>query len=309
MIIEGTERQIIDRIRDHEGIGKLNEKEPPHVGGISFEGITLRAFVEWIQGEGQGKNNGVTHVRNLVKHPEVVDAFYHDYLKNAWHLPECLQYMYCDFYTNGQAHANRIIQRMVGVDDDGVWGSGTTRAVQAWTADINERIKTDNSLDNDLITEFHDQKLAHYESLKEINPSLYQTNIAGWKKRAMRLLGEHQQYFEDDEPVATAVNPEDMPDDQFTMPEELLATPECDAGMTADTPPAEDEPYHAEVVIESKIATWLASEVQAGYVLSAIIPADERFLIITEVNPAKVAELRGLTAETYKSHRAQRCPE
>lgn len=303
MTIEGTERKIIDRIRDHEGIGKLNENEPPHVGGISFEGITLRAFVEWVQGEGQGKNNGVTHVQNLINHPEVVYAFYQDYLKNAWHLPECLQYLYCDFYTNGQSHANKIIQRMVGVDDDGVWGSGTTRSVQKWTADINERLKTDNSLDNDLITKFHDQKIAHYESLKDINPTLYERNIAGWKKRAMRLLGEHQEYFEDDEPVATAVNPEDLPDDDFTMPDDLLATPEVDAGASEEAPPPDGLPYHSQVVIESKVAEWLNGEVQKGYVRSDIVPADERFLIITEFNPPKAAQLQGLTAEIYEKHR------
>ena len=277
-----AELKIVGRIKSHEG--ELNEREPSHVGGVSYRGVTQRTFLEWVQGEGKGKNNGITDVRQLVDHPDVVDAFYHDYLKNAWHLPECLQYMYCDFYTNGQSNATKIIQRMVGIDDDGVWGSGTTKVVQTWRAEIEAKMMTDPYLDNDLIMQFHDQKIAHYEKLATSNPELYGENLVGWKKRAMRVLAEHQEYFEDDEPVATAIDPADVPAEPLAEPLDQLST---DAEPTT----ANTMPYHSNVVLESDIAGWLSKEVQAGYILSVATPSDNKFLIITEFNPAKAGAL------------------
>lgn len=269
-----AELKIVARIKEHEG--GLNEKEPPHVGGVSYKGITQRTFAAWIQGEGQSKAKGITDVRQLVDHPDVVDAFYHDYLKNAWHLPECLQYMYCDFYTNGQTHATKIIQRMVGISDDGVWGSGTTKAVQQWTADIQARIPSEPLLDNELITEFHDQKLAHYESLKEINLKLYEANIAGWKKRAMRVLSEHAEYFEDDQPVATAVDAADVP------PIEPVES-------TDDW-----KPYCIANLALTDFEAWIRQYLKKGYVLHScnFIPnQDNKVLIVVEHSPKKAEKL------------------
>ena len=269
-----SELKIVGRIKSHEG--ELNEREPAHVGGVSYRGITQRTFQEWIEGEGKHKAKGITNVRQLVDHPDVVDAFYHDYLKNAWHLPECLQYMYCDFYTNGQANATKITQRMVGIDDDGIWGSGTTKAVQAWTADITEALTTNPFLDNELILDFHEQKLAHYESLKTKNPELYNANIAGWKKRAMRVLAEHQEYFEDDEPVATAVDPEDMP----------------------PAPPVEStdewKPYCIANLTLTDFEAWIGKYLKKGYVLHScnLIPnQDNKMLVVVEHNPEKAGKL------------------
>ena len=272
------ELKIIGRIKHHEG--GLNEREPAHVGGVSYKGITQQAFDEWGEGDGAGKTKGITSVRDLTQHPDVVDAFYHDYLKYAWHLSECLQYMFCDFYTNGKAHAVKIIQRMVGIDDDGVWGSGTTKAVQAWTTEIEEKLKTDPYLDNELIEQFHEEKLALYESIKDINLQLYQDNIVGWKKRAMRVLAEHSEYFEDDEPVAKAIDPADIA-----------------------PPPVEYEPaampYHSKLVGTDKIEEYLASEVAQGYILSAITTVTEPVLdvtaqdvlVVTEYDPDKAGKL------------------
>ena len=282
-----SELKIVGRIKSHEG--ELNEREPPHVGGVSYRGITQRTFLEWVQGEGKGKNNGITDVRQLADHPDVVDAFYHDYLKSAWHLPECLQYMYCDFYTNGQSNATKIIQRMVGIDDDGIWGSGTTKTIQTWRAEIEAKMMTDPYLDNDLIMQFHDAKIAHYEKLATSNPELYGENLVGWKKRAMRVLAEHQEYFEDDEPVATAVDPEDMP-------------PPKPVAQETDT-----LPYHTSIVqeddddITTALNTLLLAEAKQGYVLSTITPLSEanetlralgnKVLVVTEYNPEKAGKL------------------
>ena len=282
-----SELKIVGRIKTHEG--ELNEKEPAHVGGVSYRGITQRTFEEWTEGEGKLKAKGITDVRQLVDHPDVVDAFYHDYLKNAWHLPDFLQYLYCDFYTNGQSNANKIIQRMIGIEDDGIWGSGTTRAVKQWRAETEDKLTQDPFLDNDLIMQFHDQKIAHYEKLATSNPELYGANLVGWKKRAMRVLAEHQEYFEDDEPVATAVDPADIP-------------PPKPVAQETDT-----LPYHTYFVqeddddIDSKLNALLLKEVGKGYVLSTITPLTEtnqtlaalgnKVLVVTEHNPDKASKL------------------
>lgn len=270
------ELHVIGRIKEHEG--GLNEKEPPHVGGVSFRGITQQAFDEWINGEGAGKNKGITSVRELVNHPEIVDAFYHDFLKNAWHLPECLQYMYCDFYTNARSKATKIIQEMVGIDADGIWGSGTTRTVQAWRADIEAKLEADPNLDNDLIMQFHDAKIAHYEWLAAENPTMHGPNLPGWKKRAMRLLTELSPYFEDDEPVAKAIDITEVP-----PPVESDTDQSTDASIL----------YHDTEIPMAELSQWLSAEAQLGYVLSCVTPStnEKKVIAITELNTKKAAKM------------------
>ena len=269
-----AELKIVERIKAHEG--GLNEKEPAHVGGVSYKGITQQAFEEWAEGDGAEKAKGITSVRQLVDHPDVVDAFYHDYLKNAWYLPDCLQYMYCDFYTNAKSKATKIIQGMMVIDADGIWGSGTTQAVKQWRNEIEDKLTQDPLLDNDLIMKFHDEKIAHYENLATSNPELYGKNLAGWKKRAMRVLAEHQEYFEDDEQVATAIDPADIP-------------PPKPAESTDDW-----KPYCIANLTLSDFEAWIGKYLKKGYVLHScnLIPnQDNKVLVVVEHNPEKADRL------------------
>ena len=265
-----AELKIVERIKAHEG--GLNEKEPAHVGGVSYKGITQQAFEEWAEGDGAEKAKGITSVRQLVDHPNVVDAFYHDYLKNAWYLPDCLQYMYCDFYTNAKSKATKIIQELIGIDADGIWGSGTTRAVKQWRNEIEDKLTQDPFLDNDLIMKFHDAKIAHYESLAKSDPILHGPNLPGWKKRANRVLGEHSQYFEDDTPVAKAIDPADIPPPKPVQGGDKL-------------------PYHATLVETGTLEAHLAKEVEAGYVLSTVALTSDTMIVVTEHNPEKADKL------------------
>ena len=80
---------------------------------------------------------------------------------HVWELPECLQYIFADFVVNAGSAAVKIIQRFVEVDDDGSWGSGTSKAVAEWKDNVEAGIAIDANTDNDLITRFHEQKIAH----------------------------------------------------------------------------------------------------------------------------------------------------
>ena len=186
--------------------GGLNEDEPTHVGGVSYAGITQKSYTEWRSKSGM--KDSPKSVRDLKDHHKVVNAFYDDYFEkyHTWELPEFLQYIYADFVVNAGSAAVKIIQRMVEVDDDGMWGSGTSKAAEEWKLLIEVELEDDPNVDNNLITEFHEQKLAHYNNLSEANPDKYGRYLAGWKRRCNSVLAELSNYFEDDVPTPKAVD-------------------------------------------------------------------------------------------------------
>ena len=193
--------------------GGLNEDEPTHVGGVSYAGITQVSYDEW-----RSKARMIQtpeSVRDLKDHLNVVNAFYNDYFEkyHTWELPEFLQYIYADFVVNAGSAAVKIIQRLVEVEDDGVWGSGTSKAAAEWKELIGIELEDDANVDNNLITEFHEQKLAHYNNLAEANPDKYGRYLAGWKRRCNSVLAELSNYFEDDVPTPKAVD-ENEPEQQ-----------------------------------------------------------------------------------------------
>lgn len=191
--------------------GGLNEDEPDSVGGISYAGITQRTFEAFLQVMGSKYPDAPRSVRDLDKRPDLVEAFYVWYFGkyHTWELPAFLQYAYADFVTNAASAAVKIIQRFAGVDDDGVWGRGTSKAVAAWKARIEGELVSDPHLDNNLITAFHDQKLAHYNHLATANPAKFAKYLPGWKRRANNVLSDLGKYFENDEPTPKAIEEDD----------------------------------------------------------------------------------------------------
>ena len=206
--MDDTRKQVLDLILKSEG--GLNEDEPEHVGGVSYAGITQQAYDGWLARTafaGASKS-----VRDLGDRPTVIHAFYEDYFDryHVWELPECLQYIFADFVVNAGSAAVKIIQRFVGVDDDGSWGSGTSKAVAEWKDSVEAGIAIDANADNDLITRFHEQKIAHYEHLAEANPDKYGRYLSGWKRRANNVLGDLSRYFENDEATPKAHDEDDV---------------------------------------------------------------------------------------------------
>ena len=191
-----------------ESEGGLNEDEPAHVGGVSYAGITQKTYQAWQPPPGVDKP---PTVRLLQDYPQIVELFYINYFSkyHTWELPEFLQYMYADFVVNAGSAAVKIIQRLVGVDADGAWGKGTSAAVAEWKTGVEGALASDPHVDNNLITEFHEQKLSHYNQLAETNPDKYAKYLPGWKRRCNNVLSDLGEYFENDEPTPKAVDEED----------------------------------------------------------------------------------------------------
>ena len=144
--MDDTRKQVLDLILKSEG--GLNEDEPEHVGGVSYAGITQQAYTAWVN---QNMYAHPKSVRDIADKPEIIHAFYEDYFDryHVWELPECLQYIFADFVVNAGSAAVKIIQRFVGVDDDGSWGSGTSKAVAEWKGSVEAGIAIDANADND----------------------------------------------------------------------------------------------------------------------------------------------------------------
>lgn len=220
------EKEWFQRIMKSEG--GLNRKEPASVGGISYAGISQKAYTEWIDsgidmnvpinvedlaGEVIGtqfeKDSPLEiHERHKVR-VDVIVAFYQDYFKLARLevIPECLVYMHADAFVNMKFNANRIMQKIIGFtkkeDLDGILGP----ASRARITELAENIDSTNN--DDLIMEYHDRKLEHYESIKESNPTLYESNIKGWVRRSNHVLAELESYFHDEEPTTSAIHEDD----------------------------------------------------------------------------------------------------
>lgn len=214
------EQDWFQRIMKSEG--GLNRNEPASVGGISYAGISQKTFYDWFDA---GKCQIEDAPRKVVElagdaigtewekaspleipaaygvRVDVIVAFYQDYFSMARLdvVPEALRYMHADFFTNAMYTANKVLQRMCGFQGksvDGILGPASREYIG----------QLDETFDNDdLIMGYHDEKLKHYESIKETNPALYDTNIKGWRKRAQHILSELQHYFHDDEPTTSAL--------------------------------------------------------------------------------------------------------
>ena len=215
-----SHKNVLSLILKNEG--GLNEDEPEHVGGISYAGITQKTYDAWKTGKRVPDS-----VRDLETHMEVVERFYTDYFTtyHVWELPECLQYIFADFVVNAGSAAVKIIQGMVDIEPDGVWGTGTSHAVANWKNNIESQLSKDQNVDNKLIMVFHEKKLEHYRKLASTNPEKYGRYLPGWERRCNHVLVDLSPYFESEKQTAKA-HDED---------EELLTIP-----TTPDTPEEEE---------------------------------------------------------------------
>lgn len=206
-----TQDKIIELIIGSEK--GLNEQEPVSVGGVSYDGVTQKTYDAYLPRIRETVPQAPQSVRDLDTRPPIVEKFYELYLGDfhVWILPEFLQYIYGDFVVNAGAAAVKIIQRLAGCDVDGVFGPGTRAAVKAWAEQVNARLKNDASIDNDLIMEFHAQKLEHYDKLVAANPDKFGKWHKGWLRRANHVLSELQEYFETDEGTPSAMADTDVP--------------------------------------------------------------------------------------------------
>ena len=209
-----TQEQVIQLIIGSEK--GLNENEPASAGGVSLDGITqttFDAYLKRLREQFPDLTESVRDIEGRADREAVVDAFYVLYLGDfhTWDLPEFLQYIYADFATNAGHAAAKIVQQIIGVPADGVIGSGTQAALETFKADVATQQQTDPSVDHDLIMQFHEAKLDHYQHLADENPDEYAKWMPGWKKRALHVISELQEYFVSDAPTPSALHPSDVP--------------------------------------------------------------------------------------------------
>ena len=211
--------------------GGFNPKEPASAGGKSYAGITQKSYDEWrngpctidvpegvemLAGNAIGteweKQSPLEIPEDIGVRVDVIVAFYVDYFQKAYIelLPECLQYIHADFFTNAMFTANQVLQKMLGFDEekgevDGILGPESRARLQELCENLAMEMDQDPTADDDLIMAYHEQKLVHYESLKK-NEALYNANIKGWRKRAMHVLSELENYFYDENPTTSAIH-------------------------------------------------------------------------------------------------------
>ena len=204
-----TKAQIIALIIGSEK--GLNTNEPASVGGVSFDGVSQKTYDGYFARIRAHIPDAPINVRQLSDRSDVVTAFYELYLGDysTWLLPEFLQYIYADFAVNAGGAAAKIIQKMVGVDADGIIGSGTKKAIADWKERVKANLITDPSIDNRLIMKFHEAKLAHYKRLVDGNPEKFGKWYAGWQQRATHVLSQLGEYFETDSGTPSAMDDAD----------------------------------------------------------------------------------------------------
>ena len=234
--------------------GGLNRKEPASVGGISYAGISQKAYEAWVTKKApKSLSNIPANVEGLAGNAvdtewekvspleipsaygvrvDVITAFYKDYftLARLDVVPPCLQYIHADFFVNAKFNANKILQRMcgfTGTDVDGILGPASRAKVVDLTGYHDE---------DDLIMQYHEFKLKHYHSLRDVNVELYNENIKGWTRRAQHVLSELEEYFADDEPTTSALDETEDDIDLFADEHELLGEPEVEEKETDSLP-------------------------------------------------------------------------
>ncbi|MFZ7175248.1 glycoside hydrolase family 108 protein [[Pasteurella] aerogenes] len=147
--------QLFDRVIGHEG-GYVNDPKDP--GGETNWGITKRTALE----------NGYIGAMRDLSREEAKSIYYHAFWLRyqCESMPPALAFQFFDGCINhGFGNACRMLQRAVGVLDDGIIGNRTLNAIEEM--DI-----------NDILLKFNAQRLRFYTKLKNFN-----TYGRGWVNR------------------------------------------------------------------------------------------------------------------------------
>ena len=143
----------------HEG-GYVNHPADP--GGMTNLGVTKRVWEEW-------KGHAVDEAEMRALTPEKVGPLYKAKYWDMVHgdqLPSGVDLCVFDCAVNsGVKRASKLLQRAVGVDDDGVIGRGTLAAVEALSAE-------------EIIDRFCAERLSFLEALPT-----FATFGKGWSRR------------------------------------------------------------------------------------------------------------------------------
>ena len=159
--------------------------------GLTYAGITQRTWESWRE-----KQTDKAHLPELVKHlagdprrnvledslanVRVVKRFYYDYFHewHAWDIYPALQLIYADFVVLSGSEAVREVQKLAGVQPDGVWGLHTAVAIKKFNAGLEKKNKWKTFL------QFDKMKRTFFNQLATKNPEKYGSDLSNWLKRS-----------------------------------------------------------------------------------------------------------------------------
>ena len=175
---------------------------------IMYAGITQKKWEIW-----RSKQGDIRHlpryVRELAGNPElnplkdpkvditIIKRYYYDSLHrwHAWDIHPALQLIYADFVTLVGREAVKGIQKLVGVEADGQWGTGTADAVRAFNADFESKRSQNPDYAWKVFLDFDAQKRAVFQSLVKENPEKDDNDLQNWLKRSDALKTYMQPIF------------------------------------------------------------------------------------------------------------------
>ena len=167
-----------------------------HEGGVTPDGLTYAGITQHTWESWREKQTDKSHLPKLVKHlagdprrnvledslanTAVVKRFYYDYFHDwhAWDIYPALQLIYADFVVLSGSEAVREVQKLAGVQPDGVWGYHTAVAIKKFNAGLEKKNKWKAFL------EFDKMKRSFFNHLATTDPAKYKSSLSNWLKRS-----------------------------------------------------------------------------------------------------------------------------
>ena len=176
--------QSVSRSSDDSHEGVLNfilnaeggvRKELGH-GGYSNRGITQETWQHWRATQGDR-----SHLPAEVRDADLplTKRFYYDYFAgyHVWDVHPALQLLYADFAVLAGGEATREVQRLVGANPDGVWGSRTAAKVAVFNATLTTAAKQSQAFER------LDAMKRKYLTWLGSHPN-HKKDLKGWLQRA-----------------------------------------------------------------------------------------------------------------------------
>ena len=152
--------------------------------GLTYAGITQRTWESWREKQ-KDKAHLPKEVKYLSDFPKltIVKRFYYDYFHDwhAWDVHPVLQLIYADFVVLSGSEAVREVQKLAGVQPDGVWGLHTAVAVKKFNAELEKKNKWK------AFQQFDKMKRSFFYSLANRNPAKYKSSLSNWIQRSNDL--------------------------------------------------------------------------------------------------------------------------
>ena len=277
-----TYEDIIDEILESEG-AEVNEADGTDKDGnpVPSKYGVLQTTLNWFH---RVKPSDIpASVYDLTDdHARVFYQWWVGERSGAMDVPSWFSYMLADFYTQSGGWAIKILQKRVGVDEDGAWGPNTKQAVQAMFIELEAETQENPHADNEFVRWFDSERRYFIRSLKRDDEK-------GIMARLDKVLRITLEMVEKNDTLPTA-----KPIVDIEVPEEFRSVTTEPPRTNADTEPTQDGdklPYHSKLVETDTLDTHLAEELEEGYVLSAVALTSEIVLVVTEYDPEKAGKL------------------